>query len=92
MICGAEGWEDISDFGKDRLDWLKQYDYFENGIPSDDTVARVMGRLSPKKVQECFAACMASCHENTDGQVIAIDGKTLRGSTTNRSEKVRYTW
>ena len=80
VICGAEGWEDISDFGKDRLDWLKQYGDFENGIPSDDTIARVMGRLNPKQVQRFFALWMASCHEKTDGQVIAIDGKTLRKS------------
>ncbi len=80
VISGAEGWEDITDFGKDRLDWLKQYGDFENGIPSDDTLARVMGRLSPRKVQECFSAWMESCHERTEGQVIAIDGKTLRRS------------
>lgn len=87
VICGAEGWEDISDFGKDRLDWLKRYGDFDNGIPSDDTIARVMGRLSPRKVQECFSAWMASCHEQTDGQIIAIDGKTVRGSYNKSKRK-----
>tara|TARA_R110001599_G_scaffold253132_3_gene453360 strand:+ start:133 stop:1269 length:1137 start_codon:yes stop_codon:yes gene_type:complete len=87
VISGAEGWEDITDFGKDRLDWLKQYGDFDNGIPSDDTIARVMGRLSPRKVQACFSAWMESCHARTEGQIIAIDGKTLRRSYDKSKRK-----
>ncbi len=87
VICGAEGWEEISDFGKDRLAWLKQYGEFKNGVPSDDTIARVMGRLSGKQVQKCFASWMESCHIKTDGDIIAIDGKTLRGSYDKGKQK-----
>ena len=49
VISGAEGWEDIEDFGKLKLDWLRQYRPFEQGIPRHDTIARVIYRLSPKK-------------------------------------------
>jgi len=41
VISGAEGWQDIEDFGRDKLDWLRQYRAFKNGIPVDDTIARV---------------------------------------------------
>ncbi len=42
VISGAEGWEDIEDFGETHLDFLKQYGDFENGIPVHDTIARVV--------------------------------------------------
>ncbi|VCZ22155.1 Putative transposase (identified by ISEscan HMM) [Escherichia coli] len=44
VISGAEGWEDIEDFGETHLDFLKQYGDFENGIPVHDTIARVVSR------------------------------------------------
>ena len=80
VIAGAEGWEDIEDFGHDRLDWLKQYGDFEGGIPSDDTIARTVSIVNPKQFQCCFIDWMQACHEVTEGEVIAIDGKTVRGS------------
>ena len=48
IIAGAEGWEDIEDFGNDRLDWLKTVGDFKNGIPSDDTIARTVSLIDPK--------------------------------------------
>lgn len=80
VIAGAEGWEEIADFGEDRLDWLQQYGDFENGIPSDDTIARTVSVVSPKKFQACFIDWMKECHKATAGDVIAIDGKTVRSS------------
>ena len=80
VIGGADGWEEIQDFGEDHLDWLKQYGDFENGIPVHDTIARVMGMISAKQMQKCFAMWMDDCHQATEGDVIAIDGKTLRGT------------
>ncbi|QXC33765.1 transposase family protein [Aeromonas sp. FDAARGOS 1407] len=49
VIAGAEGWEDIEEFGKERLDWLRQYGDFANGIPVHGTIARVMSRVNPKQ-------------------------------------------
>lgn len=80
VIAGAEGWEEIADFGDTHLEWLKIYGDFENGIPSHNTIARVIGRLNPSQMQSCFSQWMQSCHTLTEGSIIAIDGKTLRSS------------
>ena len=80
VISGAEGWEDIEDFGETHLDFLKQYGDFENGIPVHDTIARVVSCISPEKFHECFINWMRDCHSSDDKGVIAIDGKTLRHS------------
>ncbi len=80
VISGAEGWEDIEDFGETHPDFLKQYGDFENGIPVHDTIARVVSCISPAKFHECFINWMRDCHSSDDKDVIAIDGKTLRHS------------
>jgi predicted transposase YbfD/YdcC len=80
VIAGAEGWEDIQDFGEDNLEWLQKYGDFENGVPVHDTIARVMNLISAKQLQKSFAAWMKDCHEVTEGDVVAIDGKTIRGT------------
>ena len=80
VISGAEGWEDIEDFGETHLDFLKQYGDFENGIPVHDTIARVISCISPAKFHECFINWMRDCHSSDDKDVMAIDGKTLRHS------------
>ena len=80
VLAGQDTWEGISDFGRSRLCFLTQYGEFEQGIPSADTVARVMGMISPKALQKAFIDWMRDCHELTDGEVVAIDGKTVRGS------------
>ncbi|WP_162149949.1 transposase family protein, partial [Nitrincola nitratireducens] len=51
VIAGAEGWEEIADFGEARIDWLKCYGDFENGIPRHNTIARVIARLNPSQMQ-----------------------------------------
>ena len=86
VIAGAEGWEDIEDFGHDNLDWLRKYGDFENGVPVHDTIARVINLISSNQLQRCFSLWMQDCHEVTKGEVIAIDGKTLRG-TYNKDKR-----
>lgn len=80
VISGCEGWEEIEYFGVDHLDWLKKYGDFNCGIPVHDTIARVISQINPKQFQRCFIDWMASCHDKTEGEIIAIDGKTVRGS------------
>ena len=87
VIAGCKGWEQIADFGEDRLDWLKQYGEFENGTPSDDTIARAVSVVNPKKFQECFIEWIKACHEATNGEVVAIDGKTVRSSYDKSKRK-----
>lgn len=86
VISGCEGWEEIQDFGNDKLDWLRKYLPFSGGIPTDDTISRVFQLIDPKEFQKCFATWMKSCCEMSHGDVIAIDGKTLRGSF-NKKDK-----
>ena len=80
VICGAEGWVDIENFGKSKMPWLKTFLELPNGIPSHDTFGRVFSLLDPEEFQESFHSWVQSIHELTDGQVVAIDGKQLRGS------------
>jgi len=59
---------------------LQQYGDYQSGIPIHDTIARVISMLNPKQFQSCFIAWMKDCHVATKGNVIAINGKTVRGS------------
>lgn len=80
-ICGAEGWQDVEDFGKAKTDYLRQFLPYKNGIPSDDTFRRFYRALDPEHFQELFRAWIKSLHvKNIDGNVIAIDGKASRHS------------
>ncbi|MGG7295991.1 ISAs1 family transposase, partial [Escherichia coli] len=64
VISGAEGWEDIEDFGETHLDFLKQYGDFENGIPVHDTIARVVSCICPAKFHESFINWMLDYHSS----------------------------
>lgn len=80
VLSGAEGWEEIEDFGKEHEAWFKQFLLLPNGIPSHDTISRVFSALDPQGLQ---AGCIKwlkriSCLLSED--IIAIDGKSLRGS------------
>jgi predicted transposase YbfD/YdcC len=77
MICGAEGWVDIEEFGKAKEEWLKTILELPNGIASHDTFGRVFARLDPVKFEECFFQWVQSIGDTIAG-VIAIDGQTLR--------------
>ena len=83
VICGAEGWVDIENFGKSKVIWLKTFLELPNGIPSHDTFGRVFSLIEPEEFQKSFQGWVQSIHEFTDGQVVAIDGKQLRGSKDN---------
>lgn len=63
-----------------RLEWLKKYGDFDNGIPADNTIARVVSSIDSVAFEKVFIEWMQVCHEITDGEIIAIDGKTIRGS------------
>jgi predicted transposase YbfD/YdcC len=80
VISGAEGWEAIEAFGQEKLNWLRKYFPFANGVPSHDCIRMVMISLSPKALQGCFARWMQAVVEVAQGEVVAIDGKTIRRS------------
>ena len=80
VICGADTWVDIEAYGESKYQWLKEFLELPNGIPSHDTFARVFASLDTEKLQECFLSWVKSISRITFGEVVAIDGKTLRGS------------
>lgn len=81
VICGAESWNEIEDYGNAKKDWLKKFLHLPNGIPSHDTFNRVISMLDPKELNDSFVAWTKSIAELTDGEVVAIDGKCMRGSS-----------
>ena len=83
-ISGAEGWSDIVEFAQAKQDWLRRFVRLDNGIPVDDTFARVLSRVSPQALQECLVKWTQSLCERGEGEVIAIDGKTVRRSHDRR--------
>lgn len=87
VLSGAEGWEDIEDFGHAKIDWLKQYLPFNKGIPRHDTIARVLCRIEPASIQTCFINWVKDIALQCDADVIAIDGKTARRSFTTKDRK-----
>jgi predicted transposase YbfD/YdcC len=80
IICGADDWVEVALFGNAKLAWLRTFLALPNGIPSHDTFGRVFARLNPEQFQQCFLAWIQAVSAVTHGQVIAIDGKVLRGS------------
>ena len=55
VIADCDGWEDVADFGRDRLDWLRRFLPFENGVPSHDTFARVFSVVDVEQLEACVA-------------------------------------
>lgn len=80
MICGGEGFTDMEEFGEAKEEWLRKYLELPHGIPSHDTFRRVFSILDPLAFGECFTRWSQALHNATNGEVIALDGKTIRHS------------
>lgn len=87
VICGADSWCDIENYGNDKQQWLASFLALPNGIPSHDTFARVFARLNPEQLQACFLSWIETISTLTQGEVVAIDGKTLRQSYDTQQGK-----
>ena len=80
ILSGADSWVAIQTWGEAKLDWLRSHMPLQHGIPSHDTFGRVFAALNPRQFEACFIRWMRHlCPALTD-QVVAIDGKTVRGS------------
>lgn len=80
VICGAENWVEIEQFGQAKAGWFARFLDLPHGIPSHDTFGRVFAHLDARQFEACFAAWMRAVAEVLPAQVIALDGKTLRRS------------
>jgi predicted transposase YbfD/YdcC len=80
VLSGAESWNDIADYGRAKLLWLKTFLTLRSGIPSHDTFNRVFAALDPDELEKGFAAWVGSIAKLTAGEVVAIDGKALCGT------------
>ncbi|MCB1810522.1 MAG: ISAs1 family transposase [Candidatus Competibacteraceae bacterium] len=80
VICGADSWTEIEAFGQAKLDYLKPLLKLPHGIPSHDTLGEVFARLCPDELQAGFLSWINALVTVSAGEVVAIDGKTLRHS------------
>lgn len=86
-ICGFDDWEEIEVWAKYKKDWLEQYIELPNGIPSWSTIRRVFDFIDPKQFEKCFAEWMKQITKAKEGTVVAIDGKTMRGTADESANK-----
>jgi len=80
VLSGAETWGEVELFGEEREGWLKQFLELPNGVPSHDTFRRVFSLLDARMFQERFIGWVEQTFQVKREQVIAIDGKSVRGS------------
>lgn len=80
VVSGCEGWKDIHEFGCTKLDWLRKYREFKNGIPVDDTIARIISALLPEEFTQSFIDWVNEFRRYDGREQISFDGKTLRRS------------
>ena len=80
VICGCENWYEIEDYGKQKEPWLKMFLDLPDGVPTHDTYRRFFMWVNPKKLEQCFIEWIKSVCNITEGRIINIDGKCLRGS------------
>lgn len=86
VICGCEGWEDLEEFGKTKLDFFRRYLPFEHSAPSDDTYRRFFRAIDPQQFKSCFISWVRT-FQNLNPDIVSIDGKTLRHSYDKANDK-----
>jgi predicted transposase YbfD/YdcC len=80
VMAFAEGWEDIETYGLAKQAWLKKFLPLHNGIPKHDVYRRVFNRLHPAAIEQCFMAWVRDIKQDAAHEIIAVDGKSVRGS------------
>jgi len=80
VLSGADSWVAIETYGNAKRSWLATFLTLPNGIPSHDTFARVFARLDPEALEASFQQWVKALVSTLEAQLIAIDGKTVKGS------------
>lgn len=87
VVCGADSWTEVEQFGKAKEGWFTTFLNLPHGIPSHDTFGRVFSAINPEAFEGCFLKWTAALTRSSGGQLIAIDGKTLRRSFRSADRK-----
>ena len=80
VVANADNFVEIERYGKAKYNWLKTFLELPHGIPSHDTIGRVFSILDPQVLYERFQQWIADVVELVNGEIVAIDGKTVRRS------------
>lgn len=86
-ICDCNSWVDVAEFGRAKLDWFRKFLPLERGIPSHDTFTEVFARLDTIEFYAALESWTTSIAHSLNGETVAFDGKTLRGSFDHASGK-----
>jgi len=89
LLCGAESFNDMEDFGHAKEDWFRSFLKLRNGIPSHDTFNRLFAAIDPKEFLDCFVRWTQSLRQAVPQEIVALDGKALRRAL-NRKESPKY--
>jgi predicted transposase YbfD/YdcC len=84
-ISGCNTWETVAEFGKLKIDWLRGFFEYKKGTASHDTLGAFFSALDPKKFGKCFMKYTQNLAK-LDSNVVAIDGKTIRGAASNNRD------
>jgi predicted transposase YbfD/YdcC len=84
VICGAEDWYDVEDYGIEKKAWLGQFLDVSSGIPSHDTFNLFFRMVDAKALEACFENWVRDVVSLCEGRIISVDGKTLRGSSESK--------
>jgi len=87
VISGAETWVDVAEFGKEKEAWISRFVPVPEGTPSHDTIGDFFKRLNANLFSECFLQWTQQICGVTEGELIVLDGKTMRGSHDKRIGK-----
>jgi len=90
-ICDCNSWVDISNFGRVKLAWFRKFLPFRYGVPSHDTFNEIFARLETAQFHAALQSWMSLIAGSLKNQMVAFDGKTLRGSFDHASAKSAYT-
>ena len=87
VICDADDFVAIAKFGRVKQKWLSRFLDLKDGIPSHDRFNAILAAIKPAEFEACLLSWVTALHEITDGQLVAIDGKTVRRSFDAASSK-----
>lgn len=83
VICGENTWNEMEQYAIEKEGFLRTFLELPNGIPSRDTFNRVFSAIDSEQFEGCFIQWINTLTKITSGEVVAIDGKTIRGAKAN---------